>query len=64
MSLFGIFGRRSIRDPAALATFIDGQSLLLSERSVEDYVRGRAGTVADALFAVRPIHRHARWRFL
>ena len=64
MSLFGIFGRRSIRDPAALATFIDGQSLLLSERSVEDYVRGRAGTGADALFAV-PAFRaalvKARW---
>ena len=64
MGLFGIFGRRSIRDAAALATFIDGQSLLLSERSVEDYVRGRAGAEADALFAV-PAFRaalvKARW---
>ena len=62
--LFGIFGRRPIRDPAALAHFIDGQSLILSERSVEDYVRGRAGAAAESLFTVpafRAALEKARW---
>jgi hypothetical protein len=64
MGLFGLFGRRAIRDPAALATFIDAQSLLLGERSVQDYARGRAGVEAEALFAVptfRAALEKARW---
>jgi hypothetical protein len=64
MALFGLFRRRAIRDPAALATFIDGQSLLLSERIVQDYARSRAGGAADALLATpafRAALEKARW---
>ena len=64
MGLFGIFRRHALRDLAALATFIDGQSLLLSERIVQDYARGRAGAQAAALFAVpafRAVLEKARW---
>ena len=51
MSLFDRFRRRTIRDPAMLGDFIDGQSSILSESVVQDYLRGRAGEGADALFA-------------
>jgi hypothetical protein len=64
MALFGLFRRRAIRDPAALATFIDGQSLLLSERIVQDYARSRAGSEAAALLATpafRAALEKARW---
>jgi hypothetical protein len=59
-----IFRRRTVRDLASLATFIDEQSRLLSERVVNDYLRGRAGEKADALFAdaaFRPALDKARW---
>jgi hypothetical protein len=64
MTLFGIFRRHAVRDPATLAAFIDEQGLLLSERIVEDYARARAGTEADALFAapaIRAALDKARW---
>ncbi|MGH6771232.1 MAG: hypothetical protein ACRECO_19680 [Xanthobacteraceae bacterium] len=51
MSIFDIFRRRTVRDPASLAAFVDEQSLSLSERAVHDYLRGRAAEKADALFA-------------
>jgi hypothetical protein len=64
MSLFGIFRRHAIRDPAALAAFMDEQGLSLSQHSIEGYARSRAGAEADALFAepaVRAALDKARW---
>lgn len=64
MSLFGIFGRRAIRDPAALAGFLDGQALSSSEQLVQDYARDRAGAQADAVFAAPAFGaalERARW---
>jgi hypothetical protein len=64
MALFDRFRRRSIRDPAALATFIDDYALVLAETIVQDYSRHRAGDGADALFAdqrFRTALDKARW---
>jgi hypothetical protein len=51
MALFDIFRRRSIRELAALATFIDEQATLLAAESVQSYSRLRAGEDAQAVFA-------------
>src|SRR5687768_14454779 len=64
MGLFDRFRRRTIRDPAALATFVDDYSLVLAETIVQDYSRHRAGNGADALFAERAFRNaldKARW---
>lgn len=64
MGLFDRFRRHSIRDPAALATFIDDFALMLAETVVQDYTRHRAGNSADALLAdaqFRPALDRARW---
>jgi hypothetical protein len=64
MSLFNRFRRRTLRDPVALGAFIDSQSAILSESVVQDYLRGRAGEGAAALFAdasFRTALDRARW---
>jgi hypothetical protein len=64
MALFDIFRRRTIIDVATLGTFIDEQSTLLAEQTVQDYTSLRAGPDAKAVLgdaAFRTTLEQARW---
>jgi hypothetical protein len=66
MKLLEIFRRkRPIRDPRALADFIDAQAAFLVQKGIYEYSRARAGHYAKVLFA-EPIFaesvERSRWQ--
>jgi hypothetical protein len=67
MALFGLFGRKKaqIRDPQALAAYIDEQAFALVGEGIQHNVRARAGEQADRILAEDAFARlveTARWR--
>jgi hypothetical protein len=66
MSFFGFFRRQPpIRDPAALADFIDQHAAFLVQKGIYEYSRARAGHYAKVLFAeqgFRQAVEQSRWR--
>lgn len=66
MRFFELFRRRQpIRDPQALAEFIDRQSAFLVQKGIYEYSRARAGHYAKVLFAEAGFQNaveQSRWR--
>lgn len=66
MRLFDIFRRKPpIRDPHALADFIDENSAFLVQKAIYEYSRARAGHYSKVLFAepeFREAVEQSRWR--
>jgi hypothetical protein len=57
--------RPPIRDPGALADFIDAQSAFIVQKGIYEYSRARAGHYAKVLFAEQGFAQsveHARWQ--
>lgn len=66
MKLFEFFRRRPpIRDPEALADFIDQHAAFLVQKGIYEYSRARAGHYAKVLFreaAFQDVVERSRWR--
>jgi hypothetical protein len=66
LDFFGLFRRPPpIRDPGALADFIDRNAAFVTQKGIYEYARARAGPYAKVLFREQPFLdaiEQSRWR--